>query len=137
MLCRTSVVRPYAMTWPFRRMISWEQIFSTTLQDVRAEENGLASRAQFLNKIFQHERRGNVETRHRFVENEHVRIVHEGADQEDALAHALRIRTDRYVTMGRQSKKSQEVVDPRLFATFGHISQRADHVEIFFPVKYG
>src|ERR1700739_1319247 len=73
--------------------------FFDDFENVRAEEYSFALVAKGLNESFEDERGGYVESRERFVEDQDIGIVHDGGDEQDALAHSLGIGADVDVTV--------------------------------------
>src|ERR1700685_4022098 len=74
-------------------------------ENVGTEEDGFALVAQGLNQCFEDERRGYVESGEWLVEDQDVGIVHDGGDEENALAHALGISADVDVAMRREREE--------------------------------
>src|ERR1035438_1299710 len=58
---------------------------------VRAKEHHLAAHSEFLDEAAQNQCGGYVESRERLVEENQVGIVQEGGNEQDFLAHALRV----------------------------------------------
>src|SRR5580692_1298451 len=76
--------------------------FLHDFEDMRAIENRLAFGAERLNEVFENERGGHIESGERLVENQYIRIVHQGGNEQYALAHALRVGTQRNVAMRKK-----------------------------------
>jgi hypothetical protein len=81
------------------------------LQIVRAEEHDLAARGELLNQAAEHQRRADVETGERFVEQQHLGIVKKRGREQHFLAHALRVGGHRRVTVVVESEQTEEAID--------------------------
>src|SRR5256885_2321491 len=82
--------------------------FFDDLENMRTVEDGLAAGAQGLNEVFENEGAGYIEAGERLIENEHVGIVHQRGDEQDALTHTFGIRAHGDVAMraeGEEIKK--------------------------------
>ena len=100
--------------------------FFDDFEDVGAEEDRFAFVAKGLDERFEDEGGGDVESGERFVEDKDVRIVHDGGDEKDALAHALGIGTNRKVPMGKKGEKFKQGFDFCFHARLWHAAKGAD-----------
>src|SRR5260370_2782864 len=103
---------------------------------MRAVENGLSPRAECMDEVLENEHRSYVEAGERFVQNEHIRIVHKRGDQEDTLAHTLGIRAQRNMPMRKQREKLEERADFRFHSLCGHGPNRSNPLQIFLTAPH-
>src|SRR6478672_7538981 len=68
----------------------------------------------------QHQRRADVETRHRLVQDDQPRVVDASRREQDLLPHALREGGQRGVIVDVQSEQMQEAIDFLLQGARGH-----------------
>src|SRR5437773_4627805 len=98
---------------------------------MRAIENGFSSRAECLDEVLENEHRGYVEAGERFVQDEHIGIVHKRGDQEDALAHPFGVGAQRNMPMSKQREKLEEGADLDFHSLRRHGAKSSDHLQIF------
>src|SRR5260370_28661196 len=96
-----------------------------------AGENGPSRGAECLDEVLENEHRSYVEAGERFVQNEHIRIVHKRGDQEDTLAHTLGIRAQRNTPMRKQREKLEERAHFRFHSVWRHGATSSNHLQIF------
>src|SRR5207253_605865 len=75
--------------------------------------------------------RGYVEAGERFVQNEHIGIVHKRGDQKDTLAHPLGVRAQRNMPMSKQREKLEEGTNLGFHSRRRHGAKSSDHLQIF------
>ena len=98
---------------------------------MRAIENGFSSRTERLDEVLENEHGGYVEAGERFVQDEHIGIVHKRGDQEDTLAHPFGIRTQRNMPMRKQGEKLEEGADLGFHSRWRHGAKSSNHLQIF------
>ena len=98
---------------------------------MRTIENQLVVTAERLHQVLENQSGSDVESRQRLIKDENVRIVHDRGDQENALAHSLRIRAHGRVSVRMQRKKLEQGINLLRQLGIPHPTQSSDHLEIF------
>src|ERR1700691_1286434 len=81
------------------------------LENVGAVENGPPLLPELPDQVLKNQRGSYVKARQRFIENQELRVIHEGRNEQDALSHSLRVRRDRSVPVGVERKQIEKRID--------------------------
>jgi hypothetical protein len=95
-----------------------------------AVQHSFAASGERDHELAQHQRRGDIEARVRFVEDEDVRIVQQRSNDHYLLLHALRVRADVLVRRMRQAKQLEQRADLSLEERGWQFAEASDEFEV-------
>src|SRR5580704_2935910 len=97
---------------------------------VRAVQDSLTPPGEDADKMAQNQRRCDVETRIRFIENQEIRIVKQGSSNHDLLLHPLGKCPKLLVCRMRQPEQLQQGPCLRLEGRRWHFAEPSDELEV-------
>src|SRR5712671_29009 len=101
------------------------------LEHMRTVEDEFALLTQSLDQVLEDQCGSDIETGERFIKDKDLRVVHQGSDKKDPLAHSLRIGADDRVAVSVQRKKFEQRVNLLLQLEAWHSAQGSDQFQIF------
>jgi hypothetical protein len=105
------------------------------LENVGAVENGPPLLPELPDQVLKNQRVSYVKARQRFIENQKLRVIYEGRNEQDALSHSLRVRRDRSVPMRVERKQIEKRIDLPLQFHRRHPSQASNELQILTPAQ--
>ena len=81
------------------------------LQHMRAIKHHPALLPERLHQVLENQCRSNVQSRERFIENKNLWIIHDRRDQQNALPHSLRVRSNAGMPARMHREQFQQGID--------------------------